>query len=107
MINDINYAAGFSFLTAFTALFVLAYLAPKQMAEVVRPRNWLTTLRWQILMILIVSIIGLIPSVVYLGLRTWGIENELLRNVSTVTGNISRVANVILLLMVFKYKRKE
>lgn len=104
--TDLNPSVIFSFIIALAALFVMAYLIPKQMTEVLRPKDWLTGLRWQILLTLIASIIGLIPSVVYLALRSMGIESEDLRSVATIAGNLSRLANVILLVMIFNYKKK-
>lgn len=107
MIDSFNQSAAISLVIASLSLAALLYLAPKQMAEVLRPKNWLTGLRWRIFWILIFSIIGLIPSVVYLSIRTFGGDNEVLRSVASVAGNFSRLANVVLLIMVFNYRKKE
>lgn len=104
--NQFNTDVALSFTIAFTALFVMVYLVPKQMKEVLSPKDWLTGLRWQILLTLVFSIIGLVPSVVYLGFRSFGIESEDLRSVASIAGNLSRLANVILLVMIFNYKKK-
>lgn len=105
--NDFNLNLTITFSIALLALLVLAYLVPKQMLEVMRPKDWLTGLRWQILGVLVVSIVGLVPSVVYLALRNMGTESEALRTVAGISGNVSRLANAILLVMIFSYRRKE
>lgn len=88
-------------------LLVAFYLFYRQMGEVFRPLDSLSALRWQILSVLGLSIISGIPSLVYQFVRWGGGEAELLRQVATITSNVSQLAIVILLLMIFTYRRKE
>jgi len=84
------------------------YIIPKQLKEVLRPRDGLTALRWQILILLSVSVFTSIPSAMYQIVRFVDpyAAYELLRAIATVTNNISSLIIVILLVLIFNYKRK-
>lgn len=86
---------------------MLFYLIPKQVAEVLRPKDWLTGLRWQILILLIANIATSIPASAYTILRYYGTDSPMLREVSLITNNVSGLAIIILLLLIFNYKRKD
>lgn len=106
MIN--NWYALTAFLISFLSLLVYAFfLMPKQINEVLRPKDWLTRLRWIILTILAVSILTSIPGVVYQYSRVLGDESDFLRNFVTISSNISRLASTVLLVLVFTYRKKE
>lgn len=100
-----NYNALSGLVIGVLSLLALCYIALKQSVEISRPRDWLSGLRWQIFLVIVVSIIGLAPSLMYQYFRTIGIEADVLRNIATITGNVSRLANVILLLLIFSYKK--
>lgn len=103
-----NYAA----LTAFiiggfcTSVYVF-FLMPKQFNEVLRPKNYLTRLRWIILAILLISIGTSIPGLLYQYGRIGGQDFQVLRNVATITSNVSRLATTILLVLVYTYRKEE
>lgn len=106
MIN--NYSSLLAFLISVVCFAVyLLFLTPRQFKEVLRPRDWLTKLRWIILAILVVSLLTAIPSLVYQYYRTIGIEYTVLRNVATVTSNISKLGLTILLVLVFTYRKSD
>jgi hypothetical protein len=90
-----------------TLLVMLFYLIPKQVAEVLRPKDWLTGLRWQILLLLIASVITSIPASTYTILRYYGTDSALLREISLITNNVSGLAIIVLLVLIFNYKRKD
>lgn len=83
------------------------YLIPKQFAEVLRPRDWLTSLRWQLLILLSIIVLLALPSLVYQGFRYFGLEYEALRNIASVTNRLSFLALVIALISIFNYKRRD
>lgn len=88
------------------AFLIYVHITYKQFTEVLRPKDWLTRLRWLIFGILLVAIFGFIPSLTYQFLRTIGVESDSLRNIATIAGNISRLGGAILLELVYNYKRK-
>lgn len=104
--NDLNFNALTGLLISLVSLAALLYVAYKQTFEVLRPKNWLTGLRWQIYALLIISIVGLIPAITYQFCRVIHVQAEFLRSVATVTGALSRLGNAVLLVMVFNYRKK-
>lgn len=91
----------------FSLSIILFYIIPKQFAEVIRPKSWLTGLRWQILILFVFSIIAAIPSLTYQIIRTMGQEADMLRNIASITGNLSNLGTSILLVLIYNYKGKE
>lgn len=103
-----NKASLFALINGIVCLLVYAFfLTPKQIFEVTRPKNWLTRLRWIILSILVISVLTSIPSVVYQYYRTFGHDSEFLRNLATITSQISKTCTTILLVLVFTYKKRD
>jgi len=82
------------------------YIIPKQLREVLRPKDGLTGLRWQILILLSVSVFTSIPSAMYQVARFVGNEPEVLRGIATITNNVSSLIIVVLLVLIFNYKNK-
>ena len=84
------------------------YIIPKQLREVLRPRDGLTGLRWQILILLSVSVFTSIPSAMYQVVRFLGTDEgtEILRGIATITNNVSSLIVVVLLVLIFNYKKK-
>ena len=83
------------------------YLATLQFSQVIRPRDWLTNLRILIFAILIFTIITFLPSLAYQFVRLGGGESEFLRDLVNITGRISSVCILIILISIFKYKENE
>lgn len=105
--DNINFWSLASFLIRFVGIVVIAlYLFPKQIKEVMRPTDGLTGLRWQILGVLGLSVLSALPSVTYQIVRTFGGEAELLRNIASVTSTMSWMLIIVLLVLIFNYKRK-
>ena len=107
--GEFNVWAFISLLIKLGGLSVIVfYVIPKQFAEVLRPYNWLTGLRWQILGLFIFSVVSAIPSMTYQMLRSFGnIEADFLRNIASITGNISDLGITILLVLIYNYKQKD
>lgn len=106
--NDTNIFALIGLAIRATAIgIILFYIVPKAFRQVLRPKDWLTGLRWQLLSMFTFSILASVPSVVYQVMRSYGAETELLRNVATVSGNLSFLGISILLVMIYNYKQKE
>src|ERR1700749_4906883 len=103
--NDLNLNALSGLIISLVSLVALLYVAYRQTFEVLRPKNWLTGLRWQIYALLIISIVGLIPAIVYQFCRVINVEANFLRNVATITGAFSRLGSAILLVKVFNYRK--
>ena len=84
------------------------YIVPKQLREVFRPKDGLTALRWQILVLLSVSVFTSIPSAAYQLVRLFDPAGtyELLRSIATVTNNLSSLIIVVLLVLIFNYKKR-
>ena len=82
------------------------YIVPKQLREVFRPYDGLTALRWQILVLLSVSVITSIPSAAYQVVLFLGEKSELLREIATITNNVSSLIIVVLLVLIFNYKKR-
>jgi len=108
MIGEINvYSLIGLVIRSIAIAIILFYIIPKQFKEVLRPRDWLTGLRWQMLLMFSFAILASVPSVVYQILRTIGVDAPVLRDISSVTGNLSFLAISLLLVMIYNYKRKE
>jgi hypothetical protein len=107
MIQVHNYSSLAAFIISAVCFAVyLFFLTPRQLEEVLRPRDWLTRLRLIILGILLISLLTSVPSLLYQYYRTIGQEHVLLRNVSTVTSNISKLGLTVLLVLVFTYRKR-
>lgn len=106
--NDLNIFSLIGLVIRALAIgIILFYIIPVAIMQVFRPKDWLTGLRWQLLGMFSFSILASVPSVVYQVMRTNGMESELLRNISSVTGNLSFLAISVLLVMIYNYREKE
>lgn len=105
--NDLNWYALVSLIIRVLSIgIILFYVIPKQFFEVLRPKNWLTGLRWLILLLFIFSVISAIPSLAYQFLRTIGDDSPLLRNIASISGNLSNLGTSVLLVLIYNYKKK-
>lgn len=105
--NDLNWYALVSLvIRSISISIILFYVIPKQFFEVLRPKNWLTGLRWYILMLFVFSIIAAIPSLVYQGYRTFGLDAPALRNIASILGNLSNLSTSVLLVLIYNYKKR-
>lgn len=105
--DDFNLSALISLLIRLFAVgIVIVYIVPKQFGEVLRPKDWLTNLRWQILLLFVFSALAAIPALSYQGIRVYGLDSELLRTVASILGNLSNLATSILLVLIYNYKDK-
>lgn len=104
---DLINAPAIALLIKLTVLGIAAfYLFPRQLAQALRPKDWLTRLRWRILAALGVSIISILPSVAYQYIRAVGGEAAILQDVVSITTNISLLAFMILIVSIFNYSTK-
>ena len=88
-------------------LFVgYGWLSVVLMKEALRPTDWLTKLRWRIFLVVFITVITLIPSLVYQILRLYGFDSPEIRNIVTITSKINALATFLLLIGIFFYKRK-
>lgn len=83
------------------------YIIPRQFNQVLRPHDWLTNLRWQILCAEIFIVMMSFPSLVYQGMRYSGLDSEILRNVASITSRLSFLGLTIVLVLWYNYKRKD
>lgn len=82
------------------------YLIYLQVVETLRPVDGLTPLRWQILLTLVISVVTQVPSIYYQYLRIAGMESAVLREVVTITANFSLIAIMVLLVLIFNFKKR-
>lgn len=82
------------------------YLIYLQVIETLRPVDGLTPLRWQILLTLVISVVTQVPSIYYQYLRIAGIDSPVLREVVTITANFSLIAIMVLLVLIFNFKKR-
>jgi len=83
-----------------------SYLSVAMAREAIRPKDWLTPLRWRIFTAVFFVVLTLIPSFVYQLLRLYGLDTEEIRNVVTVTSRINSLGALLVLFSVFTYRRK-
>lgn len=105
-----NYLYGPSLTALITKAIVVvicSYLFAKQYNEAYGRKDDLTNLRYQILSVLGVTLVNQVPSIVYQWVRLVGNEAPILREIVTVTSNLSLLLIVILLVLIFNYKIKE
>lgn len=86
---------------------IVFYIIPKQFKEALRPKDWLTGLRWQMLALFSLAIVASVPAIVYQILVTNGIQAPILRNVATISGNLSFLGISIVAAMIYNFKKKE
>lgn len=86
---------------------LIFYLIPLQFNEVLKPKDWLTRLRWRILSLLSLITLMAFPSLVYQFFRYLGTDYESLRNIASITNRLSFLGVVFVLILVFNYKRKD
>ncbi len=102
-----NWSAAVAVLLLAICLGGYLFAIRRQFVEVLVPRDSLTQFRWYILGSLITTIVGIMPVMAYQALRMVGIESELLRNIANITGNISRLAGMVLIVLIYTYKKKK
>lgn len=108
MINDLNIYSLIGLIIRFIAISIIVfYIVPKQFKEALRPKDWLTGLRWQMLAMFGLAVIASVPAVVYQILTTMGIVAPVLRNVASICGNLSFLAISIDAVLIYNFKRKE
>lgn len=83
---------------------ILFYVIPKQFMEVLRPKDWLTRLRWQILLLFLFTVFASIPALTYQAGRVNGETNESFRNIVSISSNLSILSTSILLVLIYNYK---
>lgn len=105
--ESVNLSILVSLVMSILTLGAYVYVTRRQIIEVLLPKDWLTNLRIIILTILITSIIGIVPVIVFNVCRLYGLESQTLRDVASVAGNISRLATAILLVFVYEYRKGE
>jgi hypothetical protein len=89
------------------ALILILYVVPKAFTEALRPKDWLTGLRAQLLIFFSLAIVASVPAIVYQTLRIYGIDSLDLRNFASISGNLSFLLICILSAMLYNYRRKE
>lgn len=105
--NDLNIYVLIGLIIRIVAIgYIVLYIVPKQFFEVLRPRNWLTGLRWKILFFLLFIVLTAVPSLTYQGTRLHSVSVNSLQNLSSVTGNLSYLGLAVLLGMIYNYRKK-
>lgn len=106
--NQLNYYALFGLVCRALAILVSLYCLSKQIEEVMQPKTWWTRLSWIILWIFILTIVAAIPPLTYQYTRLAESPQAFnLRNLSSITSNLSILATSALLLMIYTFKRKD
>lgn len=94
-------------LRVFAIGIILFYIIPRQFLEATRPRDWLTGLRWRILILVIFMILSSLPVVVYQQQRIDGTVSDTFRNVASISSNLSYLSMSILLILIYNYKNAD
>lgn len=94
-------------LRVFAIGIILFYIIPRQFLEATRPRDWLTGLRWRILILVIFMILSSLPVVVYQQQRIDGTVSDTFRNVASISSNLSYLSMSILLILIYNYKNSD
>lgn len=105
--DSVNLNALTGLVIGIITIVVYIHVCFKQLYEVTKPPDWLTRLRWLILLSLMTAVVGFAPSLMYQFLRVFHQESEGLRNVANITGNISRLAGAVFIELVFNYRYRE
>lgn len=83
---------------------IFLYILYLQLKANSTPQDQFTTTRTILTILISNIIIFTAPSICYLFLRTIGVDNELLRNISTVCASISFIFTAALLLILYLQK---
>ncbi len=91
------------------ALIIIAfYIVPKQiMAVVTNERDWLTALRWQLLLGFSSLLIASVPSIIIRVLRSIGIEPPaFMLDIAKITISLCFLIFAIMWVLIYKYRGK-
>lgn len=92
---------------AILSIAPLPVLAFFQLREALQPWDYLSRLRWYLFILLTFVTLTAVPSIVYLFMRYFNYDNETVRALVTILGNIRALGSSLLLVLIFTYKRKE
>lgn len=84
------------------------YIVPKQIIVLSsNPRDWLTSLRWQLLFSFVLVLLASVPTVLVQYLRTVGVlVPDFLIETAKITGNLSFLIFAVLWALIFHYRGK-
>jgi hypothetical protein len=77
-----------------------------QWREVLKPKDWLTGLRWFILGSLSISAIALAFPAIYLFYLSLGNDSQTLRQVISLISGVHLISSTVLLVLIFTYRRR-
>lgn len=86
---------------------IVFYLIPLQYRIAVEPKDWLTGLKWRLLLASSFIAIAASPVISNRVLRYFGIESVYLSNISAIAVGASFLAFSVALVSVYHYRRKE
>lgn len=86
---------------------IVFYLIPIQARLVAGKKDWLTGLRWRLLLVSLFIATASSPIIVSRILRSMGIQSVFLSNVSALATGVAFLAFSIALVSIYHYKRKE
>lgn len=102
-----NSGIALSIFISIVTLGIFAHLIVVQGIEVVTIKDFLSRYRSYILTFLIISFLSLIPTTYYLILRSYGVNDEDLRNFATVCARLGPLAQGIAFEFIYFYRKKE
>lgn len=84
------------------------YIVPKQIIALSStPRDWLTSLRWQLLFSFVLVLLASVPTILVQYLRTIGVlVPDFLIETAKITGNLSFLIFAVLWALIFHYRGK-
>lgn len=86
---------------------IVFYLIPIQARELLKNKDWLTGLRWRLILASVSITIAASPVITNRLLRWLGVNSTLLANISVLSIGIAFLAFALALVSVYHYKKKE
>jgi hypothetical protein len=103
----VNGSAFWALILVVVCLMIFAYITKEQIIEITNSvKDWVTPYRWLVLVFEVVTIVTLVPVVMYLYYRTIGVEDASLQNLAAVSGQLSRLTISITFLLFYVTRKK-
>ena len=107
--EDNNISIIVSLIIGLVSLAAYMYVSSKQAVEtyIIRNSDKLLQLRLILLFTLTITIVGIVPALIYQWLRLQGVDSEAMRNFANICAQISRLSTAVALVLIYNYRKEE
>lgn len=88
-------------------VIIIFYIIPLQARQLLSKKDWLTGLRWRLLLVSSFIALSAAPVLVNRVIRSLGVQSVLLSNISALATGLAFLAFSVAFVSVYHYKKKE